>query len=90
MKARRPPPKPTTKPGLNRFVWDLHYADTTKFPGLIYWAANNRGPLATPGTYTVELTATVENQAHTETQTVLLKPDPASPPPPTITPNNFH
>ena len=24
--------------GLNRFVWDLHYPDASKFPGLIMWA----------------------------------------------------
>ncbi len=70
--GRRGLPKPTTKPGLNRFVWDLRYADTVKFPGMIYWAANTRGPLVVPGTYTVELAV----DGHTETQTVLVKPDP--------------
>ncbi len=70
--GRRAQPKPTTKPGLNRFVWDLHYTDTVKFPGMIYWAANTRGPVVAPGTYTVELTA----DGHTDTQTVLIKPDP--------------
>ncbi len=70
--GRRAAPKPTVEPGLNRFVWDLRYADTKKFPGMIYWAANRRGPLVTPGTYTVELTA----DGDTERQTVLIKPDP--------------
>ena len=70
--GRRGLPKPTTKPGLNRFVWDLRYADTVKFPGMIYWAANTRGPQVVPGTYTVELTA----DAQTQSQTVLVKPDP--------------
>ena len=70
--GRRALPKPTTKPGLNRFVWDLRYADTVKFPGMIYWAANTRGPQIAPGTYTVELTA----DGRTETQKVLVKPDP--------------
>ena len=65
-------PKPTTKPGLNRFVWDLRYADTVKFPGMIYWAANTRGPVVVPGTYTIEVSA----DGHTDTQTVLIKPDP--------------
>ena len=69
---RRALPKPTTKPGLNRFVWDLRYKDTTKFPGMIYWAANTRGPVVAPGTYTVEIS--VDGQ--TDTQTVLVKPDP--------------
>ena len=70
--GRRALPKPTTKPGLNRFVWDLRYADTVKFPGMIYWAANTRGPQIAPGTYTVELAV----DGRTETQTVLVKPDP--------------
>lgn len=73
--GRAATPKPSTKPGLNRFVWDLRYTDTTKFPGLIYWAANNRGPVVAPGTYTVELSA----DGHTETQTVLVQPDPRVP-----------
>ena len=70
--GRRGLPKPTTKPGLNRFVWDLRYADTVKFPGMIYWAANTRGAVVVPGTYTVELN--VDGQ--TQTQTVVVKPDP--------------
>ncbi len=70
--GRRPAAKPGTKPGINRFVWDLRYKDTTKFPGMIYWDANTRGPLVIPGTYTIELIA----DGNTETQTVLIKPDP--------------
>jgi photosystem II stability/assembly factor-like uncharacterized protein len=69
---RRPTPKPGTKSGMNRFVWDLRYADATKFPGMILWAASTRGPLVVPGTYTVEISA----DGHTETQRVLVKPDP--------------
>jgi photosystem II stability/assembly factor-like uncharacterized protein len=42
--------------GLNRFVWDMRYPDATTFPGLIYWAASGRGPLAVPGAYTVKVT----------------------------------
>ena len=70
--GRRASPKPPAKAGLNRYVWDLHYADTVKFPGMIYWAANTRGPLAVPGTYTIEITA----DGHTDTQTALVKADP--------------
>ena len=50
---------PATAPaadGLNRFVWDMRYPDSTSFPGMIYWAANSRGPIAVPGDYTVKLT----------------------------------
>ena len=53
-------------------MWDLRYADTVKFPGMIYWAANTRGAVVVPGTYTVELAV----DGHTETQTVLVKADP--------------
>ena len=67
----RAAPKPGTKPGLNRFVWDLRYSDATKFPGMIFWAGGVRGPVAVPGTYTVEVTA----DGHTESQQVLVKPD---------------
>ncbi|MBA3806197.1 MAG: glycosyl hydrolase, partial [Acidobacteria bacterium] len=42
--------------GLNRFAWDLRYADAAKFPGIILWAGDMRGPLVTPGTYQVRLT----------------------------------
>jgi photosystem II stability/assembly factor-like uncharacterized protein len=70
--GRRVQPKPSTKPGLNRYVWNLRYADTVKFPGMIYWAGGTNGPQVVPGTYSVELTA----DGHTETQTVLIKPDP--------------
>ncbi|HVG33663.1 MAG TPA: hypothetical protein VM911_11300 [Pyrinomonadaceae bacterium] len=42
--------------GLNRFVWDLRYADAAKFPGMILWAGETRGPLVVPGTYQVRVT----------------------------------
>ena len=69
---RRAAPKPGVKPGLNRFVWDLRYADAVKFPGMILWAASTRGPQVVPGTYTIEISA----DGHTETQTAVIKPDP--------------
>jgi WD40 repeat protein len=69
---RRAPAKPTALPGMNRFVWDLRYADATKFPGMILWAGNTRGPMAVPGTYTVEVSA----DGHTETQTAVVLADP--------------
>ncbi len=54
---RRPKdPKPAVNPGTHRLNWDLRYPGATEFPGLIMWAANSRGPLAAPGTYTVRLT----------------------------------
>ena len=70
-----PPQGPTRAPaeaGLNRFVWDLRYPDSTSFPGMIYWAASSRGPVIVPGEYTVRLTA----NGQTLTQTVKVKKDP--------------
>ena len=46
----------TVAAGLNRYSWDMRYPDATSFPGMIYWAANSRGPVAVPGTYTVKVT----------------------------------
>ena len=47
---------PAIAAGLNRFSWDMRYPDSTSFPGMIYWAANSRGPIAVPGMYSVKLT----------------------------------
>ena len=70
------PPKQSdklpTEPGLNRFVWNLRYADATKFPGLIMWAGNVDGPVAAPGKYSAKLTI----GGITETQTFTVLPDP--------------
>jgi len=41
--------------GLNRFVWDLRYADAHRFKGLVFWAGGTRGPLAPPGVYRARL-----------------------------------
>lgn len=49
------PPKPTIKPGLNRFTWDMRYPGFTEFAGMILWAADNEGPVALPGNYRVRL-----------------------------------
>jgi photosystem II stability/assembly factor-like uncharacterized protein len=51
----KPVPKPTIKPGLNRYTWDMHYPGFTEFKGMIFWAARNRGPQALPGQYQVRL-----------------------------------
>ncbi|MDT7604620.1 MAG: hypothetical protein QOF61_2617 [Acidobacteriota bacterium] len=62
----------TTTPGLNRFIWNMRYADAATFPGLIMWAAGTQGPRIVPGTYTVRLTANGQAQ----TQTFEVKRDP--------------
>jgi photosystem II stability/assembly factor-like uncharacterized protein len=71
----------TTAPGLNRFIWNMRYADAATFPGLIMWAAGTQGPRIVPGTYTVRLTA----NGQTQTQTFEVKRDPRE----TTTPADF-
>jgi photosystem II stability/assembly factor-like uncharacterized protein len=67
-----PPPPPKMKAGLNRFTWDMHYPGFSEFPGMIMWAARNRGPLALPGTYRARLTA----DGATQTQPFEIRLDP--------------
>ena len=65
-------PRVTTEQGLNRFVWDMRHVDAARFPGMILWAGDVRGPRAVPGTYQVKLTA----DGATHTQTFEIKKDP--------------
>jgi hypothetical protein len=58
--------------GLNRFAWDLRYADATRFKGLILWAGGTQGPRAAPGAYQVRLTAA----GQTLTEPLELRKDP--------------
>lgn len=58
--------------GLNRFVWDLRYPDATRFPGLILWSGETRGPRVIPGSYRVTLTVGGKSQ----TQAFEIKKDP--------------
>ena len=51
-----PPASVPMDVGLNRFVWDTRYADAVRFPGMILWAGEVRGPKMAPGTYQVKLT----------------------------------
>jgi photosystem II stability/assembly factor-like uncharacterized protein len=62
----------TTDVGLNRFVWDLRYAESVRFPGMILWAGNMRGPRVPPGKYQVRLTV----DGKTMTEAFEVKPDP--------------
>jgi photosystem II stability/assembly factor-like uncharacterized protein len=64
------PPVPM-EVGLNRFVWDTRYPDAVRFPGMILWAGETRGPKMSPGTYQVKLT--VDGKALT--QNFEIKPD---------------
>lgn len=44
------------KPGMNRQIWNMRYADAEGFDGLIMWAASLTGPKAIPGMYKARLT----------------------------------
>jgi len=70
--VRRPPARVATKQGLNRFTWDMRYADARTFPGLIMWAGSTRGPVAPPGPYQVRLTAA--GQTKTQTFAIVRNP----------------
>jgi photosystem II stability/assembly factor-like uncharacterized protein len=65
-------PRVTNEVGLNRFVWDLRYPDSVRFPGMILWAGNMRGPRVVPGMYQVRLTV----DGKTMTESFEVKPDP--------------
>jgi photosystem II stability/assembly factor-like uncharacterized protein len=66
------PPRVQAEAGLNRFVWDMRYPDASRFPGLILWAGEMRGPRVVPGSYQVRLTA----GGKTTTQTFEIRRDP--------------
>jgi photosystem II stability/assembly factor-like uncharacterized protein len=65
-------PRLTTDAGLNRFVWDMRYADAVRFPGMILWSGETRGPRIPPGTYQVRLS--VDGKTFTESFEVLKDP----------------
>ena len=58
----------TVKRGVNRFVWDLRYAGSTKVLGNKLGFEANVGPLVVPGTYQVNL-LTTEDSGDTTTLT---------------------
>jgi photosystem II stability/assembly factor-like uncharacterized protein len=62
----------STDAGLNRFVWDMRYADAVRFPGMILWSGETRGPKIVPGTYQVKLTV----DGATQTENFEVKADP--------------
>jgi photosystem II stability/assembly factor-like uncharacterized protein len=67
-----PPARVTTDAGLNRFIWDMRYPDAVRFPGMILWAGETRGPRIVPGSYQVKLTV----DGATMTENFEVKPDP--------------
>jgi hypothetical protein len=66
------PARITTDVGLNRFVWDMRHTDAVRFPGMILWAGETRGPKVAPGRYQVKLTV----DGKSVTQNLEIKPDP--------------
>ena len=65
-------PRVTTDVGLNRFAWDLRYPEAVRFPGMILWAGNLRGPRVVPGNYQVRLTV----DGKTMNENFEVRPDP--------------
>jgi hypothetical protein len=70
--GNRGAPRVTAEVGLNRFVWDLRYAESVRFPGMILWAGEMRGPRVVPGMYQVKLT--VDGKTMTENFEVMADP----------------
>ncbi len=66
------PARASADKGLNRFVWDMRYSDAVRFPGMILWAGETRGPRIVPGGYQMKLTV----DGKTMTENFLVKPDP--------------
>lgn len=71
----------TTDVGLNRFIWDMRYSEAARFPGMILWAGETRGPKIAPGVYQVKLTV----DGNTFNQDFEVKADPRL----TTTPADF-
>ena len=67
----------TTKPGVNRFVWDLRYDGATKVLGNKLAGDANQGPLVVPGEYEARLLLTDSaGETTTLAETFAVKNDP--------------
>jgi photosystem II stability/assembly factor-like uncharacterized protein len=58
--------------GMNRFIWNMRYADVERVPGAILWGGMLTGPVAVPGVYKVKLTVGEKSM----TQSWMWKKDP--------------
>jgi photosystem II stability/assembly factor-like uncharacterized protein len=67
-----PPARVAVESGMQRFVWDMRHPGFTDFPGMIFWAAGNRGVRAVPGRYQVRLT--VDGQSQTRPFEIKIDP----------------
>ena len=67
----------TTKPGINRFVWDLRHEGATRVLGNKLGGAANRGPLVVPGAYEARLVITeASGESKTLSETFEVRNDP--------------
>ena len=73
--ASTPAARPSGKPGLNRFTWDLRSSRAAVFPGMVMWVGTPDGPIVPPGKYQVRVTAAGE----TRTQPLTVVRDPRQP-----------
>jgi hypothetical protein len=70
----------TTKPGINRFVWDLRYQGALRVLGNKLAGEANHGPFVVPGSYQVRLLVTdPSGETETLTQSFQVHNDPRSP-----------
>ena len=62
---KKPEKQINVEAGLNRFVWDLRYAGSSRVPDYYLWEYKDgsRGPLALPGKYEVRLTVDGKSEA---------------------------
>ncbi|MCG8605489.1 glycosyl hydrolase, partial [bacterium] len=60
-KAKNERGRLSIKEGMNRFVWNMRYADAESFKGLIMWAGSVTGPKAAPGNYQARLVVGVDS-----------------------------
>jgi photosystem II stability/assembly factor-like uncharacterized protein len=62
---KKPEKQIKAEAGLNRFVWDLRYAGSSRVPDYYLWEYKDgsRGPLALPGKYQVRLTVDGKSRA---------------------------
>ena len=65
-------PRVPAEAGLNRFVWDMRYADARKVSGDVTTERSLTGPLAAPGEYQVRLT--VAGETYSESFEILKDP----------------
>jgi photosystem II stability/assembly factor-like uncharacterized protein len=65
--------KISVSPGMNQFVWDMHYAPGVKIKGLVLWNGTVPGPKAIPGSYYIKVVRDGKDSAEAEA-TILANP----------------